>query len=65
VVSSISALRVSQLLGHAPYTVTLDTYGDWIEQDDSAPAPLPAPPAPTTASAHDGAVVPLRARTTG
>lgn len=44
-------MRVSQLLGHATYTVTLDTYGDWIEQDDNAPAPLPAPPTPGTVPA--------------
>jgi integrase len=44
--AGVHFMRVSQLLGHATYTVTLDTYCDWIEQDDTAPAPLPAPPIP-------------------
>lgn len=37
-------LRVAQLLGHGTYTVTLNTYGDWIEDDRTQPAPLPALP---------------------
>ena len=57
-------MQVSKWLGHATYTVTLDTYGDWIEQDDNAPAPLPAPPVPSTASQQDGAVLPLRRQAT-
>ena len=44
-------MRVSQLLGHATYTLTLATYGDWIEADDTAPAPLPAPPSFSAAAA--------------
>jgi integrase len=36
--AGVHFIRVSQLLGHATYTVTLDTYGDWIEQDDTAAA---------------------------
>lgn len=48
--AGVHFMRVSQLLGHATHTVTLDTYGDWIEQDDTAPAPLSAPPAAVTAA---------------
>ena len=53
-------MRVSQLLGHAMYTLTLDTYGDYIPQDDHGPAPeLAEPPAPTH-RAGTATVVPLR-----
>ena len=41
-------MRVSQLLGHATYTLTLDTYGDYIPQHgpgDTAPEP-PGPEQP-------------------
>ena len=47
--AGVHFMRVSQLLGHATYTVTLDTYGGWIDTDDTAPAPLPAPPTPAIA----------------
>ena len=53
--AGVHFMRVSQILGHATFTVTLDTYGDYIEQDDNAPAPLPAPPALATAA--EGATV--------
>ena len=43
-------MQVSKWFGHSTYTVTLDTYGDWIEEDDTAPAPLPA--LPTSAGAR-------------
>ncbi len=38
-------MRVSQLLGHATYTHTLDTHGDWIPAEQYADE-LPEPPAP-------------------
>ena len=41
-------MRVADLLGHATPTVTLDQYGDWIEGDKTAPAPLPALPTTCT-----------------
>ena len=64
-------MRVSQLLGHATYTLTLDTYGDYIPQHDHGPAPeLAEPPAPPhrASPAHGTAygtatVVPLRRQT--
>ncbi|MGE2833887.1 hypothetical protein [Mycobacterium sp. SMC-4] len=52
-VQSMHYMRVADLLGHATHTITLDTYGNWIEDDKTAPAPLPA--LPTT-----GTVIPLR-----
>ncbi|WP_308160109.1 hypothetical protein [Mycolicibacterium goodii] len=48
--AGVHFMRVSQILGHGTYTVTLDTYGDWIEQNDTAPDRLPAPPTPTGAA---------------
>lgn len=39
-------MLVSKWLGHASYTLTLDTYGDWIPSDDDAAAnELPEPTA--------------------
>ncbi|KXO87598.1 hypothetical protein AXK56_14310 [Tsukamurella pulmonis] len=40
-------MLVSQWMGHAQYTLTLDTYGDWIPSQDGGtlntlPAPAPA-----------------------
>ncbi|MGO9153992.1 tyrosine-type recombinase/integrase [Mycobacterium sp.] len=44
-------MQVSQWLGHASYTLTLDTYGDWIPQQDGGAAnALPEPPAPEAAA---------------
>ena len=41
-------MQVSQWLGHATYTLTLDTYGDWNPQEDGGAAnTLPEPPRPT------------------
>lgn len=34
--AGVHFMRVSQILGYATYTVTLDAYGDWIEQDNTA-----------------------------
>ena len=43
-----TASRLSQWLGHASYTLTLDTYGDWIpEQDSDNPREAPAQNPPT------------------
>ncbi|WP_237569652.1 tyrosine-type recombinase/integrase [Mycolicibacterium lacusdiani] len=59
--AGVNFVLVSKRMGHATRTVTLDTYGDWIEQDDVAPIELPAPPVPASAGhGQNGAVVPLR-----
>ena len=40
-------MQVSKWLGHSTFTLTLDTYGDYIpEQDGGAVNTLPEPPAP-------------------
>jgi hypothetical protein len=40
-------MQVSKSLGHSTFTLTLDTYGDYIpEQDGGALNTLPEPPAP-------------------
>lgn len=54
-------MRVSQLLGHATYTLTLDTYGDWIPAEQYTDD-LPAPPAPVKPTATPDNVVPLFGR---
>ncbi|MET9327417.1 phage integrase N-terminal SAM-like domain-containing protein [Tsukamurella sp. NPDC003166] len=52
--AGVHFMLVSQWMGHAQYTLTLDTYGDWIPSQDggalnSLPAPAPvADTAPTT-----------------
>jgi hypothetical protein len=56
-VAPVHYLRVAQLLGHATHTVTLNTYGDWIEDDRTTPAPLPTLPTLATAAAGQGAAV--------
>jgi integrase len=39
-------MQVSKWLGHSTFTLTLDTYGDYIrEQDGGALNTLPEPPA--------------------
>ena len=41
-------MQVSKWLGHSTFTLTLDTYGDYIpEQDGGALNTLLEPPAPT------------------
>jgi len=35
--------RVSKWLGHSTFTLTLDTYGDYINEDISQPAGLSRP----------------------
>ena len=40
-------MQVSKWLGHSTFTLTLDTYGDYIpEQEGGALNTLPEPPAP-------------------
>ncbi|MGO9351050.1 MAG: hypothetical protein ACLP3C_09605 [Mycobacterium sp.] len=51
---------MSKWLGHSTFTLTLDTYGDYIpEQDGGAANTLPEPPAPAPAAEVNN-VVPLR-----
>lgn len=56
-------MQVSQWLGHATYTLTLDTYSDWIPQEHGGAAnTLPEPPRPaqSAGSTTTSNVVPLR-----
>ncbi|MDZ7913636.1 MAG: site-specific integrase [Rhodococcus sp. (in: high G+C Gram-positive bacteria)] len=47
--AGVHFMQVSQWLGHAHYSLTLDTYGDWIPSEDGgAGNQLPEPPAPPT-----------------
>jgi integrase len=56
-------MQVSKWLGHSTFTLTLDTYGDYVpEQDGGAANTLPEPPAPVRPAAATGNVVPLRRR---
>lgn len=44
-------MQVSKWLGHGSYTLTLDTYGDWIPEDDVGAANhLPEPISPRVGS---------------
>lgn len=55
-------MQVSKWLGHSTFTLTLDTYGDYIpEQDGGAANTLPEPPGLIRFSER-GSVVPLRRR---
>jgi hypothetical protein len=55
-------MQVSKWLGHSTFTLTLDTYGDYIpEQDGGAANTLPEPPAPANAATRGTNVVSLRA----
>jgi len=38
-IAGVHYMRVAQLLGHGIHTVTLSTYGDWIEGGKTAPRP--------------------------
>lgn len=54
-------MQVSKWLGHSIFTLTLDTYGDYIpEQDGGALNTLPEPPAPVWPVETASNVVPLR-----
>lgn len=56
-------MQVSKWLGHSTFTLTLDTYGDYIpEQDGGALNTLPEPPAPAYRPGVASNVVPLRRR---
>ncbi|WP_198290965.1 hypothetical protein [Mycobacterium sp. 155] len=58
-------MQVSKWLGHSTFTLTLDTYGDYVpEQDGGAANTLPEPPAPVRPAEAGGNVVPLRRRAT-
>lgn len=55
-------MQVSKWLGHSTFTLTLDTYGDYIpEQDGGVANTLPEPPSSASAE-HVTNVVPLRPR---
>ncbi|MDO3398676.1 site-specific integrase [Mycolicibacterium neoaurum] len=57
-------MQVSKWLGHSTFTLTLDTYGDYIpEQDGGALNMLPEPTAPARSSSLPSNVVPLFGRT--
>ncbi|WP_216638672.1 hypothetical protein [Mycobacterium colombiense] len=61
--AGVHFMQVSKWLGHSTFTLTLDTYGDYIpEQDGGAANTLPEPPAPTRAAEVTDNVVPLRRR---
>lgn len=58
-------MQVSKWLGHGSFTLTLDTYGDWIpEEDGGAVNTLPEPPKAEdrACSAERSNVVPFRMR---
>jgi len=56
-------MQVSKWLGHSTFTLTLDTYGDYIpEQDGGALNTLPEPPAPVRSVKIASNIVPLRRR---
>lgn len=66
--AGVQFMQVSRWLGHSTFTLTLDTYGDWIpEEEGGAGNNLPEPvavAAPTPAPAMDvpSNVVPLFGR---
>ncbi|PJE12921.1 MAG: hypothetical protein CK429_14635 [Mycobacterium sp.] len=56
-------MQVSKWLGHSTFTLTLDTYGDYIpDQDGGALNTLPEPPAPLPPAEVLGEVVHLFGR---
>jgi hypothetical protein len=58
-------MQVTRWLGHSTFTLTLNTYGDWIpDEDDGGVSHLPEPPSAKSAYAPGratagGNVVPL------
>ena len=57
--SGVQFMQVSKWLGHSTFTLTLDTYGDWIpEADGGLPNALPEPTAP--AKPVDATILPFR-----
>jgi integrase len=64
--AGVHFMQVSNWLGHASYTLTLDTYGEWIpEQDGGVANDLPEPPTPTSTAAKSTNVVVLSKRRFG
>jgi integrase len=58
--AGVHFMQVSQWLGHATYSLTLDVYGGYIPQaDGGVPNALPEPTAPTKAVQTASNVVPL------
>ena len=56
-------MQVSSGLANSTFTLTLNTYGDYIpEQDGGALNTLPEPPAPARSAEEASNVVPLRQR---
>jgi integrase len=50
--AGVHFMQVSKWLGHSTYTLTLDTYGDYIPEEDGGVANnLPEPPAPANTHA--------------
>jgi hypothetical protein len=63
-------MQVSKWLGHSTFTLTLNTYGDWIPEEEGGagnnlPEPPRAIPAPAETQALPANVVPFRRRTAG
>ena len=59
--AGVHFMQVSQWLGHATYSLTLDVYGDYIpETDGGAANDLPEPTAPARPADVAGTIVPLR-----
>lgn len=57
--AGVHFMQVSKWLGHATYTLTLDTYGDWVpEADGGAANSLPEPAAPTVTA--EAKILPFR-----
>ena len=60
--AGVHFMQVSKWLGHSTFALTLDTYGDYIpEQDGGVANTLPEPPSSASAE-HVTNVVPLRPR---
>ncbi|MEZ0051515.1 hypothetical protein ABIA30_002523 [Mycobacterium sp. MAA66] len=58
-------MQVSKWLGHSTFTLTIDTYGDYIpEQDGGAMNTLPEPSAPVKQAALPNNVISLFGRQT-
>lgn len=59
--AGVHFMQVSKWLGHATYTLTLDTYGDWIPEADGGTAnSLPEPTAPSVTA--EAAILPFKRR---
>ncbi len=59
-------MKVADMMGHSTRTLVLDTYGDWIPEDEGGTANnLPEPPAPVQPVAAESNVVLLSARKLG